>query len=208
MDFKDYYSILGVSKDADEKTIKKAYQKLAKKYHPDVNPGNKEAEEKFKEVAEAYEAIGDHEKRHKYDEVRQNYEAWQNNGRQGNYDWGRWQANPGQGTYTHTMSPEEFAEMFGDFGMGGTFSGPGGGFSDFFSTLFGMDDIGQSTRRGRHAGYSQAPPQTGQDRELEVSITLEEAYHGTIRVIKTGVNVSKREFLRGYEQAPKWAREP
>lgn len=80
MDFKDYYSILGVPKDADDKTIKKAYQKLAKKYHPDVNPGNKEAEEKFKEVTEAYQAIVDPEKRRKYEDVRQNYESWQKMG--------------------------------------------------------------------------------------------------------------------------------
>lgn len=201
MDFKDYYSILGVSKDADDKTIKKAYQKLAKKYHPDVNPGNKAAEEKFKEVTEAYQAIGDPEKRRKYEEVRQNYEAWQKDGGQGKYDWSRWQARPGEGTYTRTMSPHEFAEMFGDLGWGGNSSGSGGGFSDFFSTLFGMGDLGQGTRRGRPTAYTHA--QAGQDRELEVSILLEEAYHGTTRVIEIGEKRIQAEIPKGVHTGSK-----
>ncbi len=114
MDFKDYYESLGVSPEADEKTIKKAYQKLAKKYHPDVNPGDKAAEAKFKEVTEAYQAISDPEKRRKYDELRQDYQQWQTRGGRGDFDWGRWQANPGAGgQQTYTMSPEEFAEIFG-----------------------------------------------------------------------------------------------
>ena len=105
MDFKDYYSILGVKKNDDDKTIKKTYQKLAKKYHPDVNPGNKEAEEKFKDISEAYQAISDPEKRRKYDELAQNYEAWKRRGGNGDFDWNRWQAQPGEGTYTRTMTP-------------------------------------------------------------------------------------------------------
>lgn len=83
------------------------------------------------------------------------------------------------------MSPEEFAEMFGDLGWGGNSSSSGGGFSDFFSTLFGMGDIEQGTRRGHHAGFATTQA-AGRDRELEVSISLEEAYHGTTRVIDTG----------------------
>ncbi|MEA4902104.1 DnaJ C-terminal domain-containing protein [Desulfitobacterium sp.] len=200
MDFKDYYSILGVPKDADDKTIKKAYQKLAKKYHPDVNPGNKEAEEKFKEVTEAYEAIGDPEKRRKYEEVRQNYEAWQNSGGRGNYDWSRWQAQPGQGSYTRTMSPEEFAEMFGDFGLNENFNS-GGGFSDFFSTLFGMGDRGQGTRYGRHTSYTQ--PQAGQDRELDISVSLEEAYLGTTRVLEIGGKRIEAKIPKGVRTGSK-----
>ncbi|HVJ48577.1 J domain-containing protein [Desulfitobacterium sp.] len=200
MDFKDYYSILGVSKDADDTSIKKVYQKLAKKYHPDVNPGNKEAEEKFKEVTEAYQAISDPEKRRKYEEVRQNYEAWQKHGGQGDYDWSRWQAQPGEGSHTRTMTPEEFAAMFGDSGWEGSFSGSGGGFSDFFSTLFGMGDIEQGPH---HRGHQAARTQTRQDRELKVNISLEEAYHGTTRVIDTGEKRLQAKIPKGVRSGSK-----
>ena len=71
MDFKDYYAVLGVSPDADEQTIKQAYRTLARQYHPDVNPGDPQAEERFKEINEAYQALGDRERRQKYDELRQ-----------------------------------------------------------------------------------------------------------------------------------------
>ncbi|WP_434512421.1 DnaJ C-terminal domain-containing protein [Desulfitobacterium sp. AusDCA] len=198
MDFKDYYAILGVSKEADDKTIKKAYQKLAKKYHPDVNPGNKEAEEKFKEITEAYQAISDPEKRRKYEEVRQNYESWQKHGGQGEYDWSRWQAHPGEGSYTRTMTPEEFAEMFGTSDWGGGFSG-GSGFSDFFSTLFGMGNIGQSSNSRRRAHYSQA----GQDIEIEVTISLEEAYYGTTRTIDTNDKRIQAKIPKGVSTGSK-----
>lgn len=197
MDFKDYYTILGVSKEADDKTIKKAYQKLAKKYHPDVNPGNKEAEEKFKEITEAYQAISDPEKRRKYEEVRQNYESWQKRGGQGEYDWSRWQAHPGEGSYTRTMSPEEFAEMFGTSGWGGDFSSSG--FSDFFSTLFGMGNMGQSSNPRRRAQYSQA----GQDIEIEATISLEEAYHGTTRTIDTNAKRIQAKIPKGISTGSK-----
>src|SRR5919206_1514694 len=76
VDYKDYYKILGVSKDANEKEIKQAYRKLARKYHPDVNPNNKEAEEKFKEINEANEVLSDPEKRKKYDEMSTYYQQY------------------------------------------------------------------------------------------------------------------------------------
>ncbi len=76
MDYKDYYKILGVAKGADEKEIKKAYRKLARQYHPDVNPNNREAEAKFKEINEAYEVLSDPEKRRKYEEMGQSYQRW------------------------------------------------------------------------------------------------------------------------------------
>lgn len=199
MEFKDYYAILGVSKDADDKTIKKAYQKLAKKYHPDVNPGNREAEEKFKEITEAYQAISDPEKRRKYEEVRQNYEAWQRHGGQGEYDWSRWQAHPGEGTHTRTMTPEEFADLFGSAGWGGDFSSTAGGFSDFFSTLFGMGSMGQTPNSRRGAHYTQA----GQDLELEITISLEEAYYGTTRTIETNAKRIQVKIPKGVSTCSK-----
>ena len=184
MDFKDYYVSLGVSPDADDKTIKKAYQKLAKKYHPDVNPGDAVAETKFKEATEAYQAISDPEKRRKYDELRQDYQQWKTRGGRGNYNWDRWQSNPGGGgRQGHTMSPEDFAEMFGGSGRSGGFSSMGGDdFSDFFSTIFGG---GGGQGRGFASGSTGVRARAGQDHETEIIITLEESYHGTTRVVRT-----------------------
>ncbi|WP_088189051.1 J domain-containing protein [Desulfosporosinus sp. FKA] len=198
MDFKNYYEILGVSPDTDDKTIKKAYQKLAKKYHPDVNPGDKSAEAKFKEVSEAYQAISDPEKRRKYDELKQDYQQWQKRGGRGDFDWGRWQAHPGDGGYqTHTMSPEEFAEMFGGSARSGGFYGTDG-FSDFFSTLFGGGQsfgFGGSSTGVRSRG--------GQDLDVDVQVTLEEAYHGTKRVIRTGEKQIEAKIPKGVRTGSK-----
>jgi curved DNA-binding protein len=201
MDFKDYYSILGVKPDADIKTIKKTYHQLAKKYHPDVNPGDKSAEEKFKEVTEAYQAISDPENRKKYDELRQNYQQWQQQGGRENFDWNRWQASPGTGRQTRTMTPEEFADIFGDYGGMGDMSG---GFSDFFSTIFGMGGRGgeaeyqASTRkRGVHR------PRAGQDTEAELTITLEESFHGTSRVIQIGEKKIEAKIPKGVRTGSK-----
>ncbi|KUO62761.1 MAG: molecular chaperone DnaJ [Gracilibacter sp. BRH_c7a] len=185
MDFKDYYEILGVSPDTDIKEIKKIYQTLAKKYHPDVNPGNKEAENKFKEINEAYHAIADPSKRKKYDDLRSNYQHWQNRGGKGSFDWSQWQQAPGNGSYTRTMTPEEFSEMFGDIGYGsGSSGGFGGGFSDFFSTIFGM---GQSAgfNDDIYTGVSRQP-RKGRDIEGEITVTLEEVYKGEKKLFEIG----------------------
>src|SRR3954453_18594703 len=101
MDFKDYYAALGVAPDADDKTIKQAYRKLARQYHPDVNPGDKQSEDRFKEINEAYQALSDPERRRKYDEMRQQYQQWQQRGGRGDFNAGRRQAAPGQQTYTY-----------------------------------------------------------------------------------------------------------
>jgi len=203
VDFKDYYAILGVSPEADAKEIKKAYQQLAKKYHPDANPGNAQAEEKFKEVTEAYQAISDPEKRQKYDELRTSYRQWQQHGGGGNFDWGRWQARPG--TYTRTVSPEELAEIFGDLGLGGAFGRGrsnfgGGGFSDFFSTIFGMGATEQGSG-GSWGGARMA--QAGEDREVPARITLEEAYRGTSRIIDIGEKRIEAKIPKGVRTGSK-----
>src|SRR3954452_1405348 len=134
MEFKDYYSTLGVAKTATEKEIKQAFRKLARKHHPDVNPGDKSAEGKFKEINEAYEVLGDSSKRKKYDELGANWRAYEQAEAQGgpNPFAGRWNVNtagagggPGGGGF-RTMTPEEMEEMFGD-------QTP---FSDFFTTFF------------------------------------------------------------------------
>src|SRR6266550_6289166 len=150
MDFKDYYATLGVPKTATAKEIKQAFRKLARKHHPDVNPGDKTAESKFKEMNEAYEVLGDPEKRKKYDELGANWRAYEQAERAGgpNPFAGQWNVNYGGGgggqggSGFRTMTPEEMEEMFGD-------QHP---FSDFFTTFFGGGGFGQREPGARTGG--------------------------------------------------------
>lgn len=170
MEYKDYYQILGVSKNVNEKELKKAYRKLARQYHPDVNPGDKQAEEQFKNINEAYEVLSDSEKRQMYDRFGSQWQQYQN--AQG-FPGGR----PG-GAYTQTINPEDFERIFGrGFNAGGR--GGGSGFSSFFDALFGS---GGRQQAGGFGGYEnfQQPPQP-QRIEQDVEITLEEAFQGTTR---------------------------
>src|SRR5262244_362736 len=121
MDFKDYYSTLGVAKTASEKEIKQAFRKLARKHHPDVNPGDKDAESKFKEINEAYEVLGDPGKRKKYDELGANWRFYEQAQQQGaaNPFAGQWSPHAGapgagQGGGFRSMTPEEMQDLFGD----------------------------------------------------------------------------------------------
>jgi len=154
----DYYSILGISKNAAAGDIKKAYRKLAVKYHPDKNAGNKEAEEKFKQINEAYEVLSDAEKRKKYDKYGENWNKVPE-GAQGKHQYGP--GSDGGGTYHYEGDPSEF------------FGGNGGDFSNLFEQFF--------TRSGKGAGgrTSSRP----RDVESEITIGIEEAYHGMAQII-------------------------
>lgn len=157
MDYKDYYKILGVNKNADEKEIKKAYRKLARQYHPDQNPDNPKAEDKFKDINEAYEVVGDADTRSKYDQFGSNYKQYQQTGGQpGGFDFS--QFGGGQGVNMEDL-----------FGGGG---GGQGGLGDMFANLFG----------GQMGGRPRAQPLT-QDSEQEIDISLEEAYQGGSRIL-------------------------
>jgi DnaJ-class molecular chaperone len=175
MEFKDYYATLGVAKSATEKEIKQAFRKLARKYHPDVNPGDKAAEARFKEINEANEVLGDPEKRRKYDELGANWRAYEQAAASGaGGPQGGWNVHfggaPGAGGGFRTMTPEEMREMFGE----------GDPFSDFFHTFFGGamgGDAGETGRRTRSRSRGRA----GRDVEQEIELSLEDAFHGTTR---------------------------
>jgi DnaJ-class molecular chaperone len=183
MEFKDYYSTLGVAKTATEKEIKQAYRKLARKHHPDVNPSDKSAERKFKEINEAYEVLGDPAKRKKYDELGSNWRMYEQAGaggpgQQGAPGGGGWNVNFGTGSPGggfRTMTEDEMREMFGD-------SDP---FSDFFHTFFGGARRGAGTDErggsGRTPGGGRARAPKGRDVEHELELGLEDAYHGVTR---------------------------
>ncbi len=175
MQYRDYYQALGVSKDASQDEIKKAYRNLARKYHPDVNPDDPNAEEKFKDINEAYQVLSDEENRKKYDQFGAQWKQYQQRGGQAeDFDWSQW-ASQGQrgGTQYRSVSPEEFEQMFG----GGL-----GGFSDFFETLFGGMGGARSARRTTNRPGAQNLSR-GQNIEHPVEISLEEAFHGTTRLL-------------------------
>ena len=170
MEYKDYYKILGVDRKASDDEIRKAYRKLAKKYHPDYNPNDKQAEDRFKEINEAYEVLSDSKRRSYYDRVGSDYSSWQQRGNPGNFNWDQYGGFPG-GT---RVNMDDLNDMFG-----------GGGFSDFFQTIFGMGG-GRSSARSQPQGYQQ-----------ELDITFEEAHKGTTRLINSNGKQKKSAHPRG-----------
>jgi curved DNA-binding protein len=206
VEYKDYYKTLGVDKTADAAAIKRAYRKLARQYHPDVNPGDPASENRFKDVTEAYEVLSDPDKRAKYDRFGAEWKRYEQAGAPGGpggFDWSAWTQRAGgtgggQTTYT---TVEDLEQMFG---------GGGGGFSSFFETLFG--GMGAQRAGGRPGTAPRVTARKGQDVEYPVTITLEEAFHGARRVlskdgrrlevsIPPGVRTGSRVRLAG-EGAP------
>jgi curved DNA-binding protein len=164
MEFRDYYKTLGVAKTATAKEIKQAFRRLARKHHPDVNPGDKAAEATFKEVNEAYEVLSDPASRKKYDELGANWRQYEQAGPGGPGGWSGAGA-PGGGTY-RTMTPEEMEEMFG---------GGGSPFSDFFNTFFGGQAEGGRSRAGTRSRGRRAPAI-----EYDIALDLEVALGGRV----------------------------
>ncbi len=173
VDYKDYYKILGVDKKATEKEIRQAYRKLARKYHPDVNPGDKASEEKFKEINEANEVLSDPEKRKKYDELDSYYQqyghapnAYGPMGAEGGFGGGNYQYR--------TMTEEDLNDLFGG-------QSP---FSSFFETYFGSGFSDQPGGRTYTTGRTRQRTTPGQDVESPIEVTLAEAYQGVTRVFE------------------------
>lgn len=176
MEFKDYYSILGVDRKADAKEIKKAYRKLARKYHPDVNSSDSAAANRFQDINEANEVLSDPAKRQEYDRLGSQWQQYQQSGgRPEDFNWGERAAAGNQNYSYRTVNPAEFEELFGSQG----------GFSDFFTNLFGGGDRQQNTGdRGGNKFYHQARPRHGGDLEHSLQVSLNEAYHGAKRVLE------------------------
>ncbi|MBI5944852.1 MAG: DnaJ domain-containing protein [Chloroflexi bacterium] len=159
MDYKDYYKILGVERKASADEIRTAYRKLAMKYHPDKNPGDKKAEDKFKEINEAYQVLSDEQKRARYDQLGSAYTDFRSSGgRPGDFRWDDWFQQNSQQRGGNTD------DVFG-----------GGGFSDFFRTIFG--EAIRNSARGQSA-------QGQQGFQQEVQISFQEAYEGTVRQLQ------------------------
>ena len=163
MEYKDYYEILGVGRQASQGEIKKAYRKLALQYHPDRNPNNKDAEDKFKEANEAYQVLSDPQKRAHYDRLGADYSHWQRQGAPGGFNWGQW--TTGRPGGVHVEYSGDIDELFGQ-----------GGFSDFFQQIFG--GLGGFEGRGRR-GQAVQPAY-----EQPVTVSLEEAFHGATRLMQ------------------------
>ena len=178
MEYKDYYKVLGVERNASQDEIKKSFRKLSRKYHPDMNKGDPNAEERFKEINEANEVLSDPEKRQKYDQFGVHWQQYERaGGRPEDFNWDSWRSPYGGGYQSRQVSQEELEKIFGNLGgVGGM-----GGFSDFFETLFG--GFGRTGSQG-FGGQRVQQTRRGRDTEHTVEISLEEAHRGTSRVLE------------------------
>lgn len=188
MDYKDYYDILGIDRKAVEKDIKKAYRKLARKYHPDVNAEDPTAQAKFIEINEAHEVLSDPEKRKQYDQFGSRWQQHQQTGgRPEDFSWEKNDSTAKRNHTYRTINPDDFSELFGSEARN----------SDFFENLFGK------------ARQQRPRPRQGNDLEHALDLTLNEAFHGIKRLlawedgrkihakIPPGVKTGSRVRLKG-----------
>ena len=184
MEYKDYYKLLGVSKTATQDEIKKSYRKLAVKYHPDKNQGNRESEDRFKEIGEAYEVLKDPGKRKKYDKLGVNWKQYEHAGADGGFDYNQWaQQQGGRRQHSQQQSTTDFE---------------GGDFSDFFNTFF-------SGGFGGGARYTDARdiPRKGQNYQADLTVTLADAYRGTEAMLSLDGETIKATIPAGVRDGQK-----
>ena len=204
MDYKDYYKVLGVSRDASQEEIKKKYRKMAAKFHPDKNPGNKKAEQKFKEIGEAYEVLKDPEKRKLYDKVGSDWKRYQQAGADpDDFNWSQY-AGRGYGGGQGQRVNVNFEDIFGDSRQGG--SSP---FSSFFETLFGGGQYGNGGTYGTSGQRTRSrAPRKAPDTEAVISVDLADLFGGVEKYLRingdkvkvripAGIEDGKRLKLRG-----------
>jgi curved DNA-binding protein len=167
MEYKDYYQTLGVGRNASAEEIKHAYRKLAMQYHPDRNPGDKAAEERFKEINEAHQVLSDPQKRTRYDQLGSSYSQYQQaGGHPGGFNWEDWMSQS-QGPGSVRVEYGDINDIFGE-----------GGFSDFFTQIFGgMGGTRTQTRRSPR----QVRPR---NYEYPMTVSLQDAYHGSTRTVQ------------------------
>lgn len=203
MDYKDYYRILGVERSASQDEIKKKYRKLAAKYHPDRNPDDPSAEEKFKELGEAYEVLKDPEKRKLYDKVGKDWKRYQQTG--GDAHDFNWNQYSGSGRQYRTNV--NFEDIFGK-GQGGARGGGGNSFSSFFETIFGGGDSFTGARQQQQQQRTSArghAAQTGRtrDQEADITISLKEAYEGVTKQLRIDGELVKVKIPVGIKSGKK-----
>ncbi|MGF1668921.1 MAG: DnaJ C-terminal domain-containing protein [Balneolaceae bacterium] len=199
MEYKDYYKILGVDRNASQEEIKKKYRKLAAKYHPDKNPDDPTSEKKFKDLGEAYEVLKDPEKRKLYDEVGSDWKRYQQSGGKAHdFNWNQY-ANAGRQYRTNI----NFEDIFGGRRSGES----GGSFSSFFETLFGGGDpfsgARQHQQRRSSARTHRTEPVKTRDQEVEVNISLKEAYTGTTKQFRIDGELVKVKIPAGIRSGKK-----